>query len=158
MAGSLNMVQLIGHLGKDPEIRSTQAGKKIATFRVATSETWKDKQTGERKESVEWSTVVIFNDGLAEVAEKYLKKGSKVYIQGALKTRKWQDQQGTDRYSTEVVLQAFNGQLTLLDKAERHAPDESDYGTTSTRAKAAQSQAGSTKSTTNDDMDDSIPF
>ena len=117
MAGSVNKVILVGNLGKDPEIRHTQDGRKIANLRVATSETWRDKTSGERREKTEWHSVVIFNDGLCNVAEKFLRKGSKVYIEGQLQTRKWQDSQGQDRYSTEVVLQGFGGTLTLLDGA-----------------------------------------
>ena len=117
MAGSVNKVILVGNLGRDPEIRHTQDGRKIANLRVATSETWRDKNSGERREKTEWHSVVIFNDGLCNVAERFLKKGSKVYIEGQLQTRKWQDQQGQDRYSTEVVLQGFGGTLTMLDGA-----------------------------------------
>ncbi|MCB1514766.1 MAG: single-stranded DNA-binding protein [Hyphomicrobiaceae bacterium] len=117
MAGSVNKVILVGNLGRDPEIRHTQDGRKIANLRVATSESWRDKTSGERREKTEWHSVVIFNDGLCNVAERYLKKGSKVYIEGQLQTRKWQDQQGNDRYSTEVVLQGFGGTLTMLDGA-----------------------------------------
>src|SRR5215212_1503987 len=115
MAGSVNKAILVGNLGDDPEIRSTQDGRPIANLRVATSETWRDKATGERKEKTEWHRVVIFNEGLCRVAEQYLKKGSKVYLEGQLQTRKWQDQQGQDRYSTEIVLQGFNSVLTMLD-------------------------------------------
>src|ERR1041385_1725020 len=117
MAGSVNKVILIGNLGKDPEIRRTQDGRPIANLSVATSETWRDKATGERRERTEWHRVVIFNEGLCRVAEQYLKKGSKVYLEGQLQTRKWQDQSGQDKYTTEVVLQNFNGQLTMLDRA-----------------------------------------
>lgn len=122
MAGSVNKVILIGNLGADPEIRRTQDGKAIANLRIATSETWRDKNSGERKEKTEWHSVVIFNDGLCKVAEQYLKKGSTVYIEGKLQTRKWQDQSGNDRYSTEVVLNGFDANLTMLggngDKSE----------------------------------------
>ena len=114
MAGSVNKVILIGNLGADPEIRRTQDGRPIANLRIATSESWRDKNSGERKEKTEWHSVVIFNEGLCKVAEQYLKKGSTVYIEGQLQTRKWQDQTGNDRYSTEVVLQGFNGNLTML--------------------------------------------
>ncbi|NNE50385.1 MAG: single-stranded DNA-binding protein [Altererythrobacter sp.] len=117
MAGSLNKVMLIGNLGADPEIRSFQNGGKVANLRIATSETWKDRNTGERQERTEWHTVAIFSEGLVNVVENYLKKGSKVYVEGQLQTRKWQDQQGNDRYSTEVVLRGFNGTLTMLDGA-----------------------------------------
>lgn len=115
MAGSVNKVILVGNLGKDPEIRRTQDGRPIANLRIATSENWRDKSTGERREKTEWHSVVIFNENLCKVAEQYLRKGSKVYVEGQLQTRKWQDQQGQDRYSTEVVLQGFNGTLTMLD-------------------------------------------
>jgi single-strand DNA-binding protein len=117
MAGSLNKVMLIGNLGADPEIRSFQNGGKVANLRIATSETWKDRSTGERQERTEWHTVAIFSEGLINVVENYLKKGSKVYVEGQLQTRKWQDQQGNDRYSTEVVLRGYNGTLTMLDGA-----------------------------------------
>ena len=115
MAGSVNKVILVGNLGRDPESRSFQNGGKVVELRIATSESWKDRQTGERKEKTEWHTVKIFSEGLANVAEKYLRKGSKVYVEGQLQTRKWQDQSGADRYSTEIVLQGFNAQMVLLD-------------------------------------------
>lgn len=116
MAGSVNKVILVGNLGADPEIRHTQDGRAIANLRIATSESWKDKSSGERKEKTEWHRVVIFNEGLCKVAEQYLKKGSKVYIEGALQTRKWTDKDGVEKYSTEIVLQGFNSTLTMLDK------------------------------------------
>ena len=115
MAGSVNKVILVGNLGKDPEIRRTQDGRPIASFSIATSENWRDKATGERKEKTEWHNVVIFSEPLCKVVEQYLKKGAKVYVEGALQTRKWQDKDGRDRYSTEVVLQGFNSILTMLD-------------------------------------------
>jgi len=115
MAGSVNKVILIGNLGNDPEVRSLPSGGKVVNLSVATTDTWRDRNTGERKERTEWHRVVIFNEGLTKVAEQYLRKGSKVYIEGALQTRKWQDQSGQDRYSTEVVLQNFNSNLTMLD-------------------------------------------
>src|ERR1700758_517236 len=115
MAGSINKVILVGNLGRDPEIRSTQDGMRIANLAVATSETWRDKMSGERKERTEWHRVVIFNERLAEFAEKYLKKGRKVYVEGALQTRKWTDNSGQERYTTEIVLQRFRGELTMLD-------------------------------------------
>ncbi|MCV0428449.1 MAG: single-stranded DNA-binding protein [Roseibium sp.] len=115
MAGSVNKVILVGNLGADPEIRRTQDGRPIANLRIATSETWRDRNSGERREKTEWHRVVIFNEGLCKVAESYLRKGSKVYLEGQLQTRKWQDQSGQDRYSTEVVLQGFNSNLTMLD-------------------------------------------
>ena len=131
MAGSVNKVILVGNLGRDPEIRRTQDGRPIANLRVATSENWRDKNSGERREKTEWHSVVIFNENLCKVVEQYLKKGAKVYIEGALQTRKWQDQAGQERYSTEVVLQGFNGTLTMLDgRAGGGMSDggQSDYG------------------------------
>ncbi len=118
MAGSVNKVIIIGNLGRDPEVRSFQNGGKVCNLRIATSETWKDKQSGERKERTEWHSVAIFQEGLVRIAEQYLKKGSKVYVEGKLQTRKWQDQSGQDRYSTEIVLQGFDGVLTMLDGRE----------------------------------------
>ncbi len=115
MAGSVNKVILIGNLGADPEVRTFQNGGKVCNIRIATSETWKDRSTGERREKTEWHSVAIFQEGLVRIAEQYLKKGSKVYIEGKLQTRKWQDQSGQDRYSTEVVLQGYDGTLTMLD-------------------------------------------
>ncbi len=115
MAGSVNKVILVGNLGKDPEVRSTQDGNKIVNLTLATSETWNDRASGERKEKTEWHRVVVFNDRVADVAEKFLKKGAKIYVEGSLQTRKWTDQQGHERYSTEVVIGRFNGQLTMLD-------------------------------------------
>ena len=115
MAGSLNKVMLIGNLGRDPEVRSFQNGGKVCNLRIATSETWKDRNTGERREKTEWQSVAVFSEGLVRVCEQYLRKGSKVYVEGQLQTRKWQDQSGQDRYSTEVVLQGFGSTLTMLD-------------------------------------------
>lgn len=128
MAGSVNKVILVGNLGRDPESRSFQNGGKVVNLRIATSESWKDKTSGERKERTEWHSVAIFSEGLANVAEKYLRKGSKVYLEGALQTRKWQDQAGADKYATEIVLQGFNAVLVLLDKNEG---GERSGGTTS---------------------------
>lgn len=132
MAGSVNKVILIGNLGANPEVRRTQDGRPIVSMRLATSESWKDKNSGERREKTEWHSVVIFNENLCSLAEKYLRKGSKVYIEGQLQTRKWQDQQGQDRYSTEVVLQGFNAQITLLDgkPSERSEVPEQSNGKT----------------------------
>jgi single-strand DNA-binding protein len=124
MAGSVNKVILIGNLGKDPEMRRTQDGKPVANLTVATSESWRDKSTGDRKEKTEWHRVVIFNEGLCKIAEQYLKKGSKVFIEGSLQTRKWTDQSGVERYSTEVVLQGFNSSLTMLDGKDAGEPQE----------------------------------
>ena len=154
MAGSVNKVILVGNLGKDPEIRRTQDGRPIANLSVATSESWRDKATGERKEKTEWHRVVIFNEGLCKIAEQYLKKGAKVYLEGALQTRKWQDQSGQDRYSTEVVLQGFNSQLTMLDRAGGGGGgDFGSAGPTAPRERKP-AMAGAKR----DDLDDEIPF
>ncbi|NRG18849.1 single-stranded DNA-binding protein [Rhizobiales bacterium] len=127
MAGSVNKVILIGNLGADPEVRRMQDGRPVVNLRIATSETWRDRNTGERREKTEWHRVVIFNEGLAKVAENYLKKGSKVYIEGQLQTRKWQDQSGQDKYSTEIVLQGFNSTLTMLDGRGEGGGGGGDY-------------------------------
>jgi single-strand DNA-binding protein len=165
MAGSVNKVILIGNLGADPEIRRTQDGRPIANLRVATSESWRDKASGERKEKTEWHRVVIFNENLCRIAEQYLKKGAKVFIEGQLQTRKWQDQSGQDRYSTEVVLQGFRGELTLLDRASGSgaggdtASDDAsgEFGSSGpTRKVAAAAGAGGRGA--GSDMDDEIPF
>ena len=164
MAGSVNKVILVGNLGKDPEIRRTQDGRPIANLSVATSETWRDKTTGERKEKTEWHRVVVFNEGLCKVIEQYLKKGSKVYLEGALQTRKWTDKDGHDKYSTEVVLQGFNSTLTMLDTRSggggaSAGPSDDDFGSSgpsgggSPARKPAMAGAGK-----RDDMDDEIPF
>jgi len=160
MAGSVNKVILVGNLGADPEVRRTQDGRPIVNLRVATSDSWRDKATGERREKTEWHRVVIFSEGLAKVAEQYLKKGSKVYLEGALQTRKWQDKDGNDRYSTEVVLQGFNSALTMLDRAGGGGVDAGDdFGSSGPSAarerKPALAGAGAGK---RDDMDDEIPF
>jgi single-strand DNA-binding protein len=130
MAGSLNKVMIIGNLGRDPEIRNTNDGTKVAQLQVATSETWKDRQTGQRKERTEWHRVVIFNDRLVDVAERFLKKGSKIYLEGALQTRKWTDNAGVEKYTTEIVLQKFRGELTMLDGANSTGggADQGDQG------------------------------
>jgi single-strand DNA-binding protein len=159
MAGSVNKVILVGNLGKDPEIRRTQDGRPIANLSVATSETWRDKATGERKEKTEWHRVVIFNEGLCKVAEQYLKKGAKVYIEGQLQTRKWTDQSGVEKYSTEVVLQGFNSTLTMLEGRGGGGgsfADEgsSDFGSSSPAPRRAAAAGGSR----NSDMNDDIPF
>lgn len=155
MSLSLNKVQLIGHLGQDPEIRQTKAGTQVATLSIATGERWTDKATGEKRERTEWHRVVIFNEGLAEIADRYLKKGARVYVEGALATRKWQDQSGADRYTTEIVLQRFGGDLLLLDKAERQPPSEDSYGT----VKPARSDNGRPAApAAHADLDDDIPF
>src|SRR3954463_5772847 len=129
MAGSVNKVILVGNLGKDPEVRSTQDGSKIVNLTLATSETWNDRTSGERKERTEWHRVVIFNDRVADVAERFLKKGAKIYVEGSLQTRKWTDQQGQERYTTEVVIGRFNGQLTMLDtRSGGGASEGGSYG------------------------------
>lgn len=150
MAGSLNKVMLIGNLGAAPEIRSLSNGGKVCNLRIATRETWKDKNTGERKEMSEWHTVAIFSEGLVSVAERFLKKGSKVYIEGKLQTRKWQDQSGNDRYSTEVVLRGFDGTLTMLDGASGGKSGNQSGG-------GWDNQSGSSQGGTNNDLDDEIP-
>ena len=166
MAGSVNKVILVGNLGADPEIRRTQDGRPIANLRLATSETWRDKATGERKEKTEWHRVVVFSEPLCKVIEQYVKKGSKLYIEGALQTRKWTDQQGVEKYSTEVVLQGFNSVLTMLDSARggggNFVADEGgggDYGSSAPsgggqRRVAAPAGGGGARR----DMDDEIPF
>ena len=128
MAGSVNKVIIIGNLGRDPEVRSFQNGGKVVNLRIATSETWRDRNTGERKERTEWHSVAIFNENLAKIAEQYLRKGSTVYIEGALETRKWQDQSGQDRYTTEIVLRPYNGNLTLLGGRGEGGGGGGDYG------------------------------
>jgi single-strand DNA-binding protein len=164
MAGSVNKVILIGNLGADPEIKRTQDGRPIANLRIATSETWRDKNSGERKEKTEWHRVVIFSEGLCKIAEQYLKKGAKVYIEGQLQTREWTDQSGVKKYSTEVVLQNFNSTLTMLDSRSggggggNFGPDDSggDFGSSSPSSappRRAVAAAGARS-----DMDDDIPF
>jgi single-strand DNA-binding protein len=163
MAGSVNKVILVGNLGADPEIKRTQDGRPIANLSVATSDTWRDKNTGERKEKTEWHRVVIFSEGLCKIAEQYLKKGAMVYLEGQLQTRKWQDKDGKDRYSTEVVLQNFNSTLTMLDGkssgggsfgAEEGGGDFGSSGP-SRSAPPRRVAAGGGR---NDDMNDDIPF
>ncbi|MGY4160546.1 single-strand DNA-binding protein [Bradyrhizobium sp. USDA 4461] len=162
MAGSVNKVILVGNLGKDPEIRRTQDGRPIANLSIATSETWRDKGTGERKEKTEWHRVVIFNEGLCKVAEQYLKKGAKVYIEGQLQTRKWTDQSGVEKYSTEVVLQGFNSNLTMLDGRGGGGSSFSDDGGSdfgsSGPVSSAPRRAVAAGGSRNSDMDDDIPF
>ena len=160
MAGSVNKVILVGNLGKDPEIRRTQDGRPIANLSIATSETWRDKGTGERKEKTEWHRVVIFNEGLVRVAEQYLRKGSKVYIEGALQTRKW-EKDGVDQYSTEVVLQGFGSQLTMLD-GRGEGEGASGGGFSSPRSAESRPSEGrrpaSAPAFQSGGMDDDIPF
>jgi len=156
MAGSVNKVILVGNLGRDPEVRSTQDGTKVANLSLATSENWKDKNSGERRERTEWHRVVIFNERLADVAEKYLKKGSKVYIEGQLQTRKWTDQSGTEKYTTEVVLQRFRGELTMLDGRGGAPADAGEGGGMSESPMGGGRSGGGGGG--GGDLDDDIPF
>ena len=169
MAGSLNKVMLIGNLGQDPEVKSFQNGGKVCNLRIATSEQWKDKNSGERQERTEWHSVAIFSEGLVSVAERYLRKGSKVYVEGQLQTRKWQDQQGNDRYSTEIVLRGFNGTLTMLDGAPGGGQGGGggggrsgggDWGSGGGSSGGGGASGGSSGGGSNfgDDLDDDIPF
>lgn len=152
MAGSVNKVILVGNLGRDPEIRSTQDGTRVANLSLATSESWKDKTSGERRERTEWHRVVIFNDRLVDVVERFLKKGSKIYIEGQLQTRKWTDQSGQERYTTEIVLQRYRGELTMLDS--RASGDSGAAGAGSGAGPGGQSDPGRPPA----DFDDDIPF
>jgi len=164
MAGSVNKVILVGNLGRDPEIRSTQDGTKVANLSLATSESWRDKNTGERKERTEWHRVVIFNERLVDVVEKYVKKGSKLYIEGALQTRKWTDNAGVEKYSTEVVLQRFRGELTMLDGRSGgggggiggSSPD--DMGSGGSGSGGGMGGSGRSSGGGAGDLDDEIPF
>lgn len=171
MAGSVNKVILVGNLGRDPEVRSAQTGAKIVTLAIATSDTWNDRQTGERKDLTEWHRVVIFNERLADVAEKYLRKGRKVFIEGILRTRKWTDQQGVERYSTDVVVDRFRGELVLLDSARNGGDSMDNYGSESSFTPPPASRPASNASSGNrsnsswdasmpgnNDLDDEIPF
>jgi single-strand DNA-binding protein len=156
MAGSVNKVILVGNLGRDPEIRSTQDGTKVANLSLATSESWRDRNTGERRERTEWHRVVIFNEKLCEIVEKYLRKGSKIYVEGQLQTRKWTDQNGQDRYTTEVVLQRFRGELTMLDGRQDGGggggyADDSGFGGGGGGYSGGGAPGGG-------DLDDEIPF
>ncbi|MBY5833666.1 single-stranded DNA-binding protein [Rhizobium ruizarguesonis] len=169
MAGSVNKVILVGNVGADPEIRRTQDGRPIANLRIATSETWRDRNSGERREKTEWHTVVVFNEGLCKVVEQYVKKGAKLYIEGQLQTRKWQDQQGQDRYSTEVVLQGFGSTLTMLDGrgegggasgGRGSAGGGNDYGDDygAPAPSSSPSRGGGGGGNFSRDLDDDIPF
>ncbi|OHV81205.1 single-stranded DNA-binding protein [Rhizobium sp. LCM 4573] len=179
MAGSVNKVILIGNVGADPEIRRTQDGRPIANLRIATSESWRDRNSGERREKTEWHTVVVFNEGLCKVVEQYVKKGAKLYIEGQLQTRKWQDQNGNDRYSTEVVLQGFNSTLTMLDGRGEGGGDRGGFGGGNRvgndfaggdfggsggddydrrSAGGSQNRGGSSGGNFSRDLDDDIPF
>jgi len=159
MAGSVNKVILVGNLGKDPEVRSMGDGRPVVNLSIATSENWKDKATGERREKTEWHRVVIFNENLARVAENYLKKGSKVYIEGSLQTRKWTDQNGVDKYSTEIVLQNFNGVLTMLDsRGDSGGGFASQQQGESGYASGQPAKPAASPAPADDDLDDDIPF
>lgn len=172
MAGSVNKVILVGNLGRDPEVRSTQSGGKIVNLTLATSDTWNDKASGERRERTEWHRVVIFNERLGDVAERFLRKGRKVYIEGELRTRKWTDQQGIERYTTEVTIDRFRGELVLLDSGRSGGDDmggnsynessSSSFGSrpsgNSTSSKSQQSSSGWDMPSGSDDLDDEIPF
>ena len=167
MAGSVNKVILIGNLGRDPEVRTFQNGGKVCNLRIATSETWKDRNTGERKERTEWHSVAIFSEPLARVAEQYLRKGSKVYLEGQLETRKWQDQSGQDRYSTEVVLRPYTSTLTMLDgrgegggggQGGGYGGGGYDSGPQDDRGYGGGSGGGSSQPSPSRDLDDEIPF
>ena len=172
MAGSVNKVTLVGNLGKDPEVRKMQSGDSVVSFSLATSESWRDKNTGERKEKTEWHNIVIFNENIAKVAEQYLKKGMKVYVEGALQTRKWTDQSGADRYTTEIVLQRYRGELTMLDSkndgggARDYGDGGGDFGGRSAPAASNSSFGGRAPAATpsggggsfSRDLDDEIPF
>lgn len=164
MAGSVNKVILIGYLGADPDIRRTQGGNVIANMRVATSESWRDRTSGERREKTEWHTVVIFNEALAKIAEQYLKKGAHVYIEGKLQTRKWQDQSGADRYSTEIVLNGFDATLTMLGgnpsnrPPSADSPDDYGHSRDSTTRSAGTRASPPASGNFSRDLDDDIPF
>ena len=161
MAGSVNKVTLVGNLGRDPEVRTMQDGNKVVNLSLATSERWKDRNSGEQRERTEWHRVVIFNENLARIAEQYLRKGSTCYIEGQLQTRKWTDQQGTEKYTTEVVLQRYRGELTLLGGRSDSAPASGGFGDDADAADQSYASAGTgspppMRST--NDMDDDIPF
>ncbi|HWE75909.1 MAG TPA: single-stranded DNA-binding protein [Stellaceae bacterium] len=164
MAGSVNKVILVGNIGRDPEIRSTQDGTRIANLSLATSETWRDRASGERKEKTEWHRVAVFNDRLVEVIEKYVKKGAKLYIEGQLQTRKWTDKEGQERYTTEIVLGRFNGQLTMLDgrggggEGFGGGPDDDMAPAPRASSGGGMSRGGGGRAPATQDLDDEIPF
>ena len=158
MAGSVNKVILVGNLGADPEVRTLPSGNKVVNLSVATSDSWRDKNSGERKEKTEWHRVVIFSEGLARVAEQYLRKGSKVYLEGQLQTRKWQDQSGQDKYSTEVVLQGFNSNLTMLDGRGENGGDSAGFSGPPTTRSEGRRPSPSAPAFESGGMDDDIPF
>ena len=158
MAGSINKVILVGNLGRDPEVRFAQSGAKIVNLSLATSESWKDRETGERREKTEWHRIVIFNEGLANISEQYLKKGSKVYIEGQLQSRKWTDDSGAERYTTEIVLQRYRGELTMLDSRNAGNTAALDNSEAFIEPESASSSIGSTEQGPSTDLDDDIPF
>lgn len=157
MSGSVNKVILVGNLGADPEIRRLNSGDPVVNLRIATSESWKDKD-GEKQERTTWHQVVIFNEGLAKIAEQYLKKGAKIYLSGSLQTRKWQDQSGADRYTTEIVLQKYQGELQMLDTRSQGDQQGNQQSGQSSAADYDKAQSGQKQSSYQDDMDDKIPF
>ena len=159
MAGSVNKVILVGNLGKDPEIRNLTSGDKVANLSLATSETWRDKSSGERKEKTEWHRVVIFNDNLVKVAEQYLRKGSKIYLEGSIQTRKWADQAGVEKFSTEIVLQKFRGELTMLDgRSDSEGAGESGGYSSGGFSSGPKAQSSAPREDFSADLDDEIPF
>ena len=159
MAGSVNKVILVGNLGFDPEIRSLNSGDRVANLRVATSETWRDKSSGERKEKTEWHRVVIFNDNLVKVAEQYLRKGSKIYLEGSIQTRKWADQSGVEKFSTEIVLQKFRGELTMLDgRGDNEGAGEGGGYSGGGFSSGPRAQSSAPREDFSADLDDEIPF
>ena len=158
MAGSVNKVILIGNLGADPEIRTLNSGDRVANLRLATSETWRDRGTGERREKTEWHRVVIFNDNLVKVAEQYLRKGAKVYVEGAIQTRKWTDQQNQERYSTEIVLQKFRGELTMLDGRAGEGAEVGEAAYAGGFSSGPRNPGSGPREDFSADLDDEIPF
>ena len=157
MVGSVNKAILLGNLGRDPEIRSMQSGAKMASFSIATSKRWKDRNTQEQKEKTSWHNIVVFGDGLVDIVEKYVKKGSKIYVEGEIQTRKWQDKDGNDRYSTEVILQGYNSNLTLLDN--RNNPQmSSNKSDQMDQSKSIEDNSFGSQSNDSDDLDEDIPF
>ena len=157
MVGSVNKVILLGNLGRDPEIRSMQSGSKMASFSIATSKRWKDRATQEQKEKTSWHNIVVFGDGLVDIVEKYVKKGSKIYVEGELQTRKWQDKDGNDRYTTEVILQGYNCNLTLLD-SRNNSQIDSNNSDQADQSQAIEDNSIGNQSNDSSDLDEDIPF
>ena len=157
MVGSVNKAILLGNLGRDPEIRSMQSGSKMASFSIATSKRWKDRNTQEQKEKTSWHNIVVFGDGLVDIVEKYVKKGSKIYIEGELQTRKWQDKEGSDRYTTEVILQGYNCNLTLLDN-RNNSQISSESSDQIDQSKSIDDNSTVSQNSDSDDLDEDIPF